>query len=171
MMKQRTVGIPHRPFFLYPFLSKKRRKTMKYRIITLIGLAGSTLAVCFGGWDKFLQTLLLFMAIDWFTGGILLPAVFGKSPKSENGALESRAGWKGLCRKGMTLLYVLIAARLDALMGTEYLRDAVCIGFIANEGLSIIENAGLMGLPLPESICQAIDVLKRHSQNTIEKQT
>lgn len=48
---------------------------MKYRIITLIGLAGSTLAVCFGGWDKFLQTLLLFMAIDWFTGGILLPAV------------------------------------------------------------------------------------------------
>ena len=51
---------------------------MKYRIITLIGLAGSTLAVCFGGWDKFLQTLLLFMAIDWFTGGILLPAVFGK---------------------------------------------------------------------------------------------
>lgn len=61
---------------------------MKYRIITLIGLAGSTLAVCFGGWDKFLQTLLLFMAIDWFTGGILLPAVFGKSPKSENGALE-----------------------------------------------------------------------------------
>ena len=133
--------------------------------------AGSTLAVCFGGWDKFLQTLLLFMAIDWFTGGILLPAVFGKSPKSENGALESRAGWKGLCRKGMTLLYVLIASRLDALMGTEYLRDAVCIGFITNEGLSIIENAGLMGLPLPESICQAIDVLKRHSQNTIEKQT
>lgn len=61
---------------------------MKYRIITLIGLVGSTLAVCFGGWDKFLQTLLLFMAIDWFTGGILLPAVFGKSPKSENGALE-----------------------------------------------------------------------------------
>ena len=54
---------------------------MKYRIITLIGLVGSTLAVCFGGWDKFLQTLLLFMAIDWFTGGILLPAVFGK--KSE----------------------------------------------------------------------------------------
>ena len=56
---------------------------MKYRIITLISLAGSTLAVCFGGWDKFLQTLLLCMAIDWFTGGIFLPAVFGKSPKSE----------------------------------------------------------------------------------------
>ena len=79
---KRTVGIPPPTVFLYPFLRKN----------TLIGLAGSTLAVCFGGWDKFLQTLLLFMAIDWFTGGILLPAVFGKSPKSENGALESRAG-------------------------------------------------------------------------------
>lgn len=72
---------------------------MKYRIITLIGLAGSTLAVCFGGWDKFLQTLLLFMAIDWFTGGILLPAVFGKSPKSENGALEREQARKGCAEK------------------------------------------------------------------------
>lgn len=97
---------------------------MKYRIITLISLAGSTLAVCFGGWDKFLQTLLLFMAIDWFTGGIFLPAVFGKSPKSENWCTgNAEQAQKGLCRKGMTLLYVLIAARLDALMGTEYLRD------------------------------------------------
>ena len=73
---------------------------MKYRIITLIGLAGSTLAVCFGGWDKFLQTLLLFMAIDWFTGGILLPAVFGKKSENlKNGALESRVGWKGCAEK------------------------------------------------------------------------
>ena len=72
---------------------------MKYRIITLIGLAGSTLAVCFGGWDKFLQTLLLFMAIDWFTGGILLPAVFGKSPKSENGALKAEQARKGCAEK------------------------------------------------------------------------
>lgn len=72
---------------------------MKYRIITLIGLAGSTLAVCFGGWDKFLQTLLLFMAIDWFTGGILLPAVFGKSPKSENGALEAELDGKVCAEK------------------------------------------------------------------------
>ena len=73
--------------------------TMNYKIITAIGLAGSALASLFGGWDKFLQTLLLFMAVDWFTGGILLPAVFGKSPKSEKGTLESRAGWKGLFPK------------------------------------------------------------------------
>lgn len=141
---------------------------MNYKIITAIGLAGSALASLFGGWDKFLQTLLLFMAVDWFTGGILLPAVFGKSPKSEKGMLESRAGWKGLCRKAMTLFYVLIAARLDALMGTDYLRDAVCIGFIANEALSIIENAGLMGLPLPERLKKSIDVLKAKADSSAE---
>ena len=133
---------------------------MKNKVFTIIGLAGSTLASLFGGWDLALKTLLIFMAADWITGGLLLPAVFGKSPKSRNGALESRAGCKGLCRKAMILLYVLVAARLDALMGTEYLRDAVCIGFIANEALSIIENAGLMGVPMPEKLKKSIDILK-----------
>lgn len=138
---------------------------MRYKILTLTGLGGSALASLFGGWDMALQTLVIFMAIDWFTGGILLPGVFGKSPKSPGGALESRAGWKGLCRKGMTLFYVLIAARLDALMHTDYLRDAVCIGFIANEALSIMENAGLMGLPLPSILKKGIDILKSNAES------
>ena len=94
-------------------------------------------------------------------------AVFRKSPKSPNGALESRAGWKGLCRKAMTLLYVLIAARLDLLLGVDYVRDAVCIGFIANEALSIVENAGLMGMPLPEAVRKGIDVLKSTSESGV----
>ena len=72
---------------------------MKYKIFTALALAGSALAELLGGWDQALQTLVIFMAADWITGGILLPAVFRKSPKSPNGALESRAGWKGLCRK------------------------------------------------------------------------
>ena len=106
--------------------------------------------------------------IDWITGGILLPVIFKKSPKSENGRLESRAGWKGLCRKGMTLLFVLIAVRLDLLMGTNYLRDAVCIAFIANEALSILENAGLMGMPIPEVLRQAIDILNGKAEKYTE---
>ncbi|MEE1196689.1 MAG: phage holin family protein [Lachnospiraceae bacterium] len=133
---------------------------MKEKIFIISGLLGSGIASLFGGWDLALQTLLLCMLVDWFTGGILLPAVFQKSPKSENGALESRAGFKGLCRKGMVLLVVLIAARLDLLMCTRYIRDGVCIGFIANEMVSIMENAGLMGIPLPEMIKKAIDLLK-----------
>ena len=137
---------------------------MKYRFFTIVALIGGAIAELFGGWDLSLQTLVIFMAADWITGGILLPGVFGKSPKSPNGAMESRAGFKGLCRKGMTLLYVLIAARLDMLMHTDYLRDAVCIGFIANEALSIVENAGLMGLPLPDGIRRGIDLLKTGSE-------
>lgn len=141
---------------------------MKYRFLTLTALVGSAVAELFGGWDKALQTLVIFMAVDWITGGILLPGVFGKSPKSKNGALESHAGWKGLCRKAMTLFYVLVAARLDALIHTDYLRDAVCIGFIANEALSIAENAGLMGLPMPSGIRKGIDILKTNAESGVK---
>lgn len=137
---------------------------MKYKIFTALALAGSAVAELFGGWDMALETLLILMAADWITGGILLPAVFGKSPKSPNGALESRAGWKGLCRKGMTLFYILIAARMDRLLGMDYIRNAVCIGFIANELLSIVENAGLMGVPLPAMIRKVIDILKENAE-------
>ena len=65
-------------------------------ILTPLALAGSALAELFGGWDMALQTLMIFMVVDWISGGILLPAVFRKSPKTPNGALESRAGSKGL---------------------------------------------------------------------------
>jgi len=140
---------------------------MKYKIFTALALAGSVLAELFGGWDMALETLLILMAVDWITGGILLPAVFGKSPKSPNGALESRAGWKGLCRKGMTLFYILIAARLDRLLGMDYIRNAVCIGFIANEFLSTVENAGLMGVPLPAMMKKAIDILKDTAEKKV----
>ena len=137
---------------------------MKYKIFTALALAGSALAELFGSWDMALETLLILMAADWITGGLLLPAVFGKSPKSPNGALESRAGWKGLCRKGMTLFYILIAARMDRLLDMDYIRNAVCIGFIANELLSIVENAGLMGVPLPAMIRKVIDILKENAE-------
>ena len=142
---------------------------MSYKCITLTGLIGSTVVSWFGGWDTALQTLVLFMVIDWFTGGVLLPGVFGKSPKSPNGALESRAGWKGLCRKGMSLLIVLIGHRLDLAIGVAYIREAIIIGFIANETISIVENAGLMGLPLPKVITKAIDILTQKADTASTK--
>ncbi|MGN6711246.1 phage holin family protein [Anaerocolumna jejuensis] len=79
--------------------------------------------------------------------GIIVAGVFKNSTKSETGALESKAGWKGLFRKGMTLLIVLIAYRLDLAVGTTYIKDAVIIAYIANEVISVTENAGLMGVP------------------------
>lgn len=86
---------------------------MKSIYRTILAVAGSFLAAQFGGWDAALETLVCFMAIDWITGGVLLPVVFKKSPKSENGTLESRAGWKGLCRKGMMLFFVLVAEKMQ----------------------------------------------------------
>ncbi len=137
---------------------------MKEKMILVIGFFGSFFVSLLGGWDFVLQTLIIFMVVDWVTGGILLPVVFRKSPKSKNGTLESRAGWKGLCRKAMILFCILIASRLDALIGTEYLRNAVCIGFIANEALSIMENAGLMGVPLPDKLKKSIDILESKNE-------
>lgn len=133
---------------------------LKTMICTGIGVIGSTVAAAFGGWDAAMITLVSMMVIDYLTG-VLVAGVFHNSPKTQNGTLESKAGWKGLCRKGMTLLIVLVAARLDIILGTGFIRDAVIIGYIANETISIIENAGLMGVPIPEAIKKAIEVLQQ----------
>lgn len=122
------------------------------------------IASLFGGWDAALVTLVIFMAIDYVTG-LLVAGVFHNSGKTENGALESRAGWKGLCRKCITLLMVLVATRLDLVTGTNFIRDAVVIAFIANETISIVENAGLMGINIPPAITSAIEVLKKKSDS------
>ena len=110
-----------------------------------------------------MTTLVLFMAIDYFSG-LIVAGVFKNSKKSESGALESRAGWTGLARKCMTLLFVLIAYRLDLLFNASYIRDAVVIGFCVNELISIVENAGLMGLPLPAVIAKSIELLKAKAE-------
>lgn len=136
---------------------------MKMKLLTFIGVVGSWIASLFGGWDAALTTLIMFMAVDYFTG-LIVAGVFHKSEKTQNGTLESRAGWKGLCRKGVTLLVVLVACRLDLVMGSNFIRDAVVIAFIANETISIIENAGLMGIPVPAVVTRAIEVLKEKSE-------
>lgn len=141
---------------------------MKQLICATIGMAGSFIASLFGGWDTGLATLIIFMAVDYLSG-LAVAGVFKKSSKTETGALESKTCWKGLCRKCMTLVFVLIAYRLDLVIGTNYIRDTVIIAFIANELISIVENAGLMGLPLPQVIVRAIDILQKKAGNEKEE--
>lgn len=129
-------------------------------LISIVGIVGSAIASAFGGWTTGLTTLVIFMAIDYVTG-LIVAGVFHKSTKTETGTLESRAGFKGLCRKGAMLLVVLVAYRLGLAVGTAYIKDAVIIAFIANEAISIIENAGLMGVPMNDTIKNAIDVLQK----------
>ena len=137
---------------------------MKNAICTGAGIVGSAIAALFGGWDSALITLVIFMSVDYITG-LLVAGVFHTSEKTPGGGLESHAGWKGLCRKGVTLLVVLVACRLDLVMGSNFIRDAVVIAFIANETISIIENAGLMGVPIPSVIVKAIEVLKKKAES------
>lgn len=132
---------------------------IKGTVLTIIGVAGSIIADLLGGWDTALQTLIIFMAVDYITG-LVVAGVFKKSGKTETGALQSLAGWKGLCRKGMTLLIILVAAQLDKVAGTEVIRNAVIIGYVANESLSIFENAILMGLPIPKVLKNAVEIMK-----------
>ena len=132
---------------------------MKNEICAAIGIVGGAIASLLGGWDTALQTLIIFMAIDYITG-LIVAGVF----KTKTGTLESRAGWKGLCRKGVSLLVVLVACRLDAVIGSNFIRDTVVIAFVCNETISIVENAGLMGVPIPAALTRAVDVLKQRAE-------
>lgn len=136
---------------------------MKATICAAAGIVGALVASILGGWDTALQTLVVFMAID-YTTGIIVAAVFKASSKSENGGLDSGVGLKGLLRKLAMLCGVTMAYYLDKVAGTDFVRDATCLAFVCNEGLSIIENFGLMGVPIPAPIRNAIDVLMHNDK-------
>ena len=137
---------------------------MKDTICGIFGIIGAFIALLFGGWTAAMTTLIIFMGLDYMTG-LIVAGVFKKSSKSETGALESKAGWIGLIRKLVSLLFVLVAYRLDLIIGTTYIKDAVCIAFIVNELISLTENAGLMGIPIPEPIMNAIELLRSKNKN------
>ena len=134
---------------------------MKEKICTLLGLLGSALCWAFGGWDASIAALLVCMAVDYISGS-MVALVFHNSRKTESGAYNSTYGLKGLCKKGMMLLFVLVAVQIDKVLGTGYARDAVCIGFCSNEVLSIIENLGLAGIPMPQAVTKALEQLQKH---------
>lgn len=139
----------------------------KPSFLLIVGTIGGFIAELFGGWGEDMQSLLIFMGID-FLLGLAIAAIWKKSGKSETGALSSWSAWKGLMRKGASLLVVLIAHRLDMMIGVDYIRTAVIIAFCADELISIVENLGIMGVPLPTVITKAIDVLKDKSDVEVE---
>ena len=132
---------------------------MKESLCPAVGIVGAAFCWAFGGWDSAIAALLICMAVDYVSGS-LVALVFHKSSKTESGAYNSLYGLKGLCKKGLMLLFVLVAVQIDRILGTDYVRDAVCIGFCANEILSIIENMGLAGIPMPESVIKALEQLQ-----------
>ena len=133
---------------------------MKQSICTAAGIAGSVIAAIFGGWDTALMALVVCMGVDYISGS-MVALVFHKSNKSETGSYNSAYGLKGLCKKCLMLLFVLVAVQIDRLLGADYVRDAVCIGFCSNEVLSIVENLGLAGIPMPQAIVKSLEQLQK----------
>lgn len=136
---------------------------MKETLCTIAGLAGAAVAHAFGGFDAGLKTLLICMIID-YASGLVVAGIFKNSPKSQGGALQSSACLKGIVRKIMILCLVVLAHRMDLVIGGDWIRDVAIIGFITNEGISIIENAGLMGIKMPAALTKAIDILQEKAQ-------
>ena len=119
---------------------------------TIKGIAavGGAIAGAMGGWDATLKVLLAMMMVDYLSG--IMVAVMGRSQKTDYGGLSSKVGFIGLMKKGLMIMVVLIATMLDEAMGMAIFRDAACWFYIANEGLSLLENLSLVGVPFPEKI-------------------
>lgn len=141
-----------------------KARALYFSVLTACSAAGAVLAKALGGWDKSLQVLITFMAVDYVLG-IVIALVWKSSPKTEDGSFESNASLKGLFRKGGILAIVYMAVQIDMLAGnSSYIRNTVILFFIANEGFSIIENLGIMGLPMPEVIKNAFAAIKKQSE-------
>ena len=137
---------------------------MKENICTLIAVIGAIFTSLVGGWDSAMNTLVIFMAIDFMTG--FVTAILGKSKHSGSGKLNSKAVWVGLAKKFCIILMVIVAMRIDILLETTYVRDATCIGFCVNEPLSIVENTSLMGISYPPAMKKALEVLQKKAGHT-----
>lgn len=131
---------------------------MKDTICAAVGLGAGVVSWLVGGFDTPILALIICMGADYVTG-LIVAGVFHTSPKTKSGGLDSRVGWKGLARKFVTLLIVVVANLADLLLGLHYIRDAVIAAFCANECISILENAGLMGIRIPRVLTEALEKL------------
>ena len=131
---------------------------MKYMVLASFGVFTATLTSIFGVWSESMTTLCVFMVIDYILG-LMLSYIFKKSPKTETGGLNSRIHFKGIVKKISMVILVIVGARADMLLGTNFIQYGIVYSFILNELISITENIGLMGVPLPSAITKAIDLL------------
>jgi len=143
---------------------------MRYSIIATFGAIGGLITTALGGWDYALRMLLIIMAIDYISGWVVA-AVFKKSRKTSSGAVNSTVGFKGIAKKVMLLFLVAAAHQIDLGIGTAFVRTAVIFAFAANELVSLMENAGLMGIPWPPMLKRALDLLREKGEHTDDNNT
>lgn len=131
------------------------------KVLKILAAIGGAIAGLFGGWDIMLKVLVIVMVIDYVTGWIV--AILGNSVKTETGHLDSNIAWKGLLKKGLALLVVLLGAMLDKAVGQSVFRNMIVWFYIANEGLSILENLALAGVPFPTGMKNLLEQMKNKS--------
>ena len=142
---------------------------VKNTVLAGAAAAGSSVFEALGGLDELLGLLIALMAFDYITG-VLVAALWHRCGKSATGALDSRAGFRGLCKKGAVLLVVYIGVLLDRALGIDYVRGALVLFFCGNEGLSLLENIGLMGVPYPPALRKMLEALKTEGKMTTDDQ-
>jgi toxin secretion/phage lysis holin len=130
------------------------------RVIRGLAVVGGAIAGIFGGWSTLMTILAVAMVLDYISG--VLVAALGKSLKTEGGHIDSKVGFVGLAKKALIIMIVLLATLLDKALGAEAMvfQTATVCYYIANEGISVVENAGLMGLPVPGVIRRALEQMK-----------
>lgn len=147
------------------YINILRKEVINIKIKTLITLAigfswTSFISLTVGVVNDELKTLLLLILIDLICG-LITAAVFKKSPKTDSGGLSSNEMRKGVFKKVGILIIVVVAHQIDLLLHIEYIMYAVEISLCIEEILSIVENIGLMGIPIPSVIATAIDLLNK----------
>ena len=140
------------------------------KIVKILAAIGGAIAGAFGGIDTMLIVLVACMALDYITG--LIVAWMGRSQKTESGHLDSKVGFVGIAKKALMLLVVLMAALLDRALGTEHavFRTMMIWFYIANEGLSILENLSMAGVPFPAGVLKALEQLRDKSDTSNDVQ-
>lgn len=130
------------------------------KILKGICLVAGMIAGLYGEWTAALTILAVMMVVDYITG--VMVAITGRSPKTDGGGLSSKVGFVGIARKGFIMLIVLVATQLDRAIGNTSMvfQTATVFYYIANEGLSILENADLMGVPFPRWIKEKLETMR-----------
>ena len=139
------------------------------KVLKGFAAVSGALAGAFGGWTAQLDVLVYFMLADYATG--LIVAWMGKSPKTENGGPSSKIGFQGILKKLLMLGLVFAAAQIDIAMGsgTFLIRDAAVWFYLANEGLSILENMTLAGVPFPKKVKDLLGKIKKDNDSDSEQ--
>lgn len=132
---------------------------IKNIILAVMSAVGGFFVSFLGGVDTVLKALLIFMAVDYLTG-VAVAFFFHKSNKTPNGGASSKEGFKGIVKKICMVMLVGLSHVLDVIMGVDYIRSITIMFFLANEGLSILENMGLMGVKYNKFLVKALEALK-----------